>query len=1113
MSIDQTVQPLTEVKVSRSGTHKPSVRKQKSLNIWQANSAMPVDDFLVAVKEILPVFAAAWAQGVEPCWSSFDDGRNRAMVAANRYIQSKPGLLLMMRHVGAKVLLDSSNRVFRDPTALPEKWAIIWPLADDRKHSLAYKYDIDMLAGVAVEQCCDTSTYAINEHMFFAATSRAAKTVVIIKDTVCAAAIRNLTDAAVVVRLKPRNLQQISSDALVRLGIDFERIIFAGSQTDQEFILAGAQAAMLELGKKVVIATAIAPSGKTWAEIISESNTKTSAEGIWDTAVAVPVINDGKASVGISALAWFTDYFDRDVYNGSATSDDPEKPNIRPEEVLAGINFLKAKEHLDDVSANLARDMRLRLTAGTILERVGHKAKNKPILYVNTPGLGKTDSAINAMAQMTEPSIILTPRIVDAEAIYLKIISRNPSLKSQVHMHMPRGKKISIGKEDRACLRYEELIKPLEEPARTPAAWACQTCEHGKQDGERDPKVPACQYMVQLRASKSKQIVIATHAAAADASSLLEYTKRPVPVRKDGYIIRHDHAADGDDKVVDRFMIIDEAPELDRKISVSLENVAAALQMVEHAEHDLMTLEDKANKFENSKLGRLRKRNQKLDFEDEDGLADSYNWLEKTQAILKRLSNTLGNADPRRDYRFNPAEWQDLITLTADMPALVNRFDGTIVEDVRIARRADLATPSSWLKGLAKAIKNDTAWVSGGCIVGGYPTFLWTRYLERGGWNLNATPTIRELSDVENAGGEIVNQYRVPEHLYITQRGPVLFGKGSLEKQDKILVHVEKLVEIIKGCQARGETFAIITHMKLAEALKQHEYIRNKNHIVASIGHWGKSEKAHNQWESTGEITFRKRLILYGLPIPAPRQQQIDYALERAAIGGQIWDGSTEKGCRISIRDQAGLKIDIVSAARMPADPFVRSWLIDRITADVVQAIGRLRGCRASEVLHVDIYGAIGLAGHGMMIPRFVELEGRTANSRRRLIAIAEVVAAKESDISRRGVSKVLRENGVKVDDHVIIEAINWIKQQALRSGETIEQVAIRVASESLDLISKHGADAALDRLYDDSFMDQEEDDAAEVDFEAAATCLLLESEQARLTAEELGLVLMTAGA
>ena len=345
-------------------------------------------------------------------------------------------------------------------------------------------------------------------------------------------------------------------------------------------------------------------------------------------------------------------------------------------------------------------------------------------------------------------------------------------------------------------------------------------------------------------------------------------------------------------------------------------------------------------------------------------LMEAYVWIEAIDPVLKRLLEAVEKAPSGKDYKLLPENWLDLIGLCDQLPDLIRRKDGTILEDVDIARRNQMPMPSSWFKHLAKAIKEGTAWVTeiqvkeGDAtvikkqIIGGYQAFLWNRLLTHGGWSLNATPTMREIADVKNAGGDIM-EFRIPELLHIRQFGPIMVSKNAIKTVNGLALHVSKLLAMVEECKMKGETFAILTFKKIADALKEHNSIRGNKELVNSIGHWWNDEKAHNRWEG------RKRLIIYGLPIPHPTQQKTEYAQERASFGGPEWGGETEEKCRIELRNMPGMMVEIMSAARLPADPIVRAWLIDRITAMVVQAIGRLRGCRADQVLNVDIHGAI----------------------------------------------------------------------------------------------------------------------------------------------------------
>ncbi|MHB8354429.1 MAG: hypothetical protein ACYDCF_08365, partial [Burkholderiales bacterium] len=77
-----------------------------------------------------------------------------------------------------------------------------------------------------------------------------------------------------------------------------------------------------------------------------------------------------------------------------------------------------------------------------------------------------------------------------------------------------------------------------------------------------------------------------------------------------------------------------------------------------------------------------------------------------------------------------------------------------------------------------------------------------------------------------------------------------------------------------------------------------------------------------------------------------------------------------------SVQDQWISEGDIEVRCHLPLpdDRRIREWLLSRITAETVQAIGRARGANAEATIHIHIYGGVPLFGlwqHGLAVARY----------------------------------------------------------------------------------------------------------------------------------------------
>ena len=113
------------------------------------------------------------------------------------------------------------------------------------------------------------------------------------------------------------------------------------------------------------------------------------------------------------------------------------------------------------------------------------------------------------------------------------------------------------------------------------------------------------------------------------------------------------------------------------------------------------------------------------------------------------------------------------------------------------------------------------------------------------------------------------------------------------------------------------------------------------------------------------------------------------------------WDGSAEAGQVVEID---GWRVR--SSARLPTIADARAWVLDRLAADVAQAIGRLRAVRRGEQVTVKIYGLLPLVGHGIRIDEFRhEHEGRAADNIKTRAAVAAGVIHMNEHTTRRALS------------------------------------------------------------------------------------------------------------
>jgi hypothetical protein len=650
----------------------------------------------------------------------------------------------------------------------------------------------------------------------------------------------------------------------------------------------------------------------------------------------------------------------------------------------------------------------------------------KPIAFSMPPGVGKTAQTVEAVITSNScgPLLIATPRLTDVAAIAKTFDEASIPF----HVHERRNKE--------TCNKIDDVAK-VAEAKRSPFAWECQLCPDGTMEKINDGT--ACKYMQNLQTAKRTKILLTTHAAIEDDSSLLSYTTGE---------------PGNSENQVKRAIIIDE--EINRV--APLEVFSANFTQVELLTAPaLMILDNKINAVK-AELGDVKEmqnltRNQRkmvaLMNKNPDTKAredklkllkeyeDARTWLREVTPALKDLQIALSTADATKWVKIDGEKFDKLKKLLGKtksrsrIPTQAISNDGTILEDVAVARMQRLDIPASWLKALGQALSEGNAWFFGGKITGGYTSKLWERFLKEGGINLDATPSLRAIKEIEAAGGRIVNIKVAAPMLSVVQWGPTLCGRRfDKSNMDKAM---SRLLPILEG---QSGDVCVITHKPIAE-----ELIAKRPDLIDFIGYWGNDEKAHNRWEKC------KKMVIYGLPLTSPNEAVRAYAIDCNAMAAKgiewkAWSGEVIKHAWIEI---AGGK-EVQSAAPLPDVADARAWLLDKMAAQTAQAVGRLRGVRRTEQVTVDIFGAIPLKGHGIEIAEAHLAPGRMSDRATRTTqvaaAIVHLIDERAEMPTRRDVADYLtRESNCTPSSNTIDKIMAALRRAALSNRVTIAKM------------------------------------------------------------------------
>lgn len=410
-------------------------------------------------------------------------------------------------------------------------------------------------------------------------------------------------------------------------------------------------------------------------------------------------------------------------------------------------------------------------------------------------------------------------------------------------------------------------------------------------------------------------------------------------------------------------------------------------------------------------------------------------WVTDMATQLDALAATLGAAPPQ----MHPLNLPAFAALAGRIPPSALSVDGTLFEHVR-RESGRFVIPLKAIATLGQAMAADTCWIQGGRIVALTPAALWTRLVQHGGVLLDATPSLRVREEVLAADGEVHTIRAAQPHLRVIQYGPRLHGRGGLANGG-----AGREAAVLRGSLEADGAAVCITHRPVAAAIDN-----------PRCGHWGRDERAHNRWREA------PRLILRGLPLLSPAEQQRQYAADRAALAAvgvewPAWDGDAAQG---QVVQTDGWRVR--SAARLPTVPAARVWLLDRLAADVAQAIGRLRAVRRNEPVSVEIYGMLPLVGHGIKIDEFRhEREGRAADNLKTRAAVAAGVIHMDEHATRARLSDfVLRKTGRRISNATLQNILDELQAGALARRVTLAQACAATLATAERLLHARGDDA-----------------------------------------------------
>ena len=615
-----------------------------------------------------------------------------------------------------------------------------------------------------------------------------------------------------------------------------------------------------------------------------------------------------------------------------------------------------------------------------------------PTIVQVTPGVGKTHRKIETIRASAKPFLVLCPTLDQAREVAAQI----------------PGARLHLGRNEKNCKKFV-TVKALTDHRRAPHAHACLTCEHGPDDSD-DP----CEYMPALRASVYSRVVVAVHGAGAEDSLLYSYCPDP--------------AGDAN-AMIDRRVACDESPVINIETKIQATHIAEWRAGVARAEA-LLDAEEARLKGEIELAERFNQDPENARARVA-GVEKARTWVRGIAPELDHLALALAAAPA--DRALHPITGlEGFSTLATKVPQPARHIDATLIESVDLRHAQAPVIPLKAIETLGVALSKGTAFFEAGTIVCMTTGALWSQIIGRGGLLLDATPSVRQVAEVEAVGGTVVTVRAAQPHLHVIQYGPRLHGRGGLKGNT-----LAREVEAVRQHAIEGAV--VITHKPIGKEASD-----------PRIGHWGRHHKAHNDWKD------EDRLVLYGLNFLSPRDQLLQYRSDRtalAAVGVEWadWDGAATQGQTV---ETDGWRLRI--GAHLPTVPQARAWVLDRLAADTAQGIARLRAVRRTKPVTVEIYGLLPLVGHGITVDEIqMESQGRLANKTRARAVLAQgVVDLGEARTRAKLVEYFRRQTGVRISNGDCDRLVAELKVQALASGMTLYEAARQSCAANTRLLS-----------------------------------------------------------
>ncbi len=324
----------------------------------------------------------------------------------------------------------------------------------------------------------------------------------------------------------------------------------------------------------------------------------------------------------------------------------------------------------------------------------------------------------------------------------------------------------------------------------------------------------------------------------------------------------------------------------------------------------------------------------------------------------------------------------------------------------------------------------------------------------------DATPDSIIADAVRDHDGHIV-QALAAQHVKIIRKATRFWGQKALGKRATPEQHA-------RACRY----YQALRKLHPNEVLlvsKKARAILDPDGEDELLGHWGADHRAHDRWAG-------RSIVIIGSFFPPMDFWREQYQAARVAALTASADPTHWPEWPDSMKMETGAWIsegthEVQSRLPLPYDPQIRRWLLEMITAETVQAIGRARGANLDPAnpVTITIYGGVplhGLGKHGLTVDSYqadddpllgASRSGQALDARK---AIAGAMSAGQRTINSIRAWVEIRFK-IRVGIDRVRSVMRSLEEAARSSGDDIEAIYQQVAKRADSYL--HGARGDLD--------------------------------------------------